>query len=185
MTHQTDYSLSPELVAEITQNGLQAVPEMLRVLLNNLMQAEPAEYLHAGEYERTAVRQGHANGFKPKTVKTRMGEVTFAIPQVREGGLCPTALEKGLRSERALTTTLAEMCVMGVSKAITEELCRVEISAEQVSRATAQLDGVLQEWREWPLGEITYLYVDVVYEKVREASHVRDAAIFPKDIGTM
>ena len=39
MTHQTDYSLSPELVAEITQNGLQAVPEMLRVLLNNLMQS--------------------------------------------------------------------------------------------------------------------------------------------------
>jgi len=114
MTHQTDYSLSPEFVAEITQNGLQAVPEMLRVLLNNLMQAERTKYLHADEYERTAERQGHANGFKPKTVKTRVGEVTFAIPQVREGGFYPTALEKGLRSERALTATLAEMYVMGV-----------------------------------------------------------------------
>lgn len=95
MTHQNDYSLSPELVAEITQNGLQAVPEMLRVLLNNLMQAERAEYLHADEYERTAERLGHANGFKPKTVKTRVGEVTFAIPQVREGGFYPTAWKKG------------------------------------------------------------------------------------------
>lgn len=181
MTHQTDYSLSPELVAEITQNGLQAVPEMIRVLLNNLMQAERTEYLHADEYERTAERQGHANGFKPKTVKTRVGEVTFAIPQVREGGFYPTALEKGLRSERALTTTLAEMYVMGVStrkvKDITKQLCGFEISAEQVSRATAQLDQTLQEWRNRPLGEITYLYLDARYEKVRENSQIRDAAV--------
>jgi len=181
MTHQNDYSLSPELVAEITQNGLQAVPEMLRVLLNNLMQAERAEYLHADEYERTAERRGHANGFKPKTVKTRVGKVTFAIPQVREGGFYPTALEKGLRSERALTATLAEMYVMGVStrkvKEITERLCGFEISAEQVSRATAQLDQTLQEWRNRPLGAITYLYLDARYEKVRENSQIRDAAV--------
>jgi len=90
-------------------------------------------------------------------------------------------LEKGLRSERALTITLAEMYVQGVStrkvKAITEQLCGVEISCEQVSRATAQLDGVLQEWRERPLGEISYLYVDARYEKVREAGQVRDVAV--------
>jgi transposase-like protein len=110
-----------------------------------------------------------------------MGEITFAVPQVREGGFYPSALEKGLRSERALVTTLAEMYVQGVStrkvKAITEELCGVEISAMQVSRATAQLDLVLQEWRERPLGEITYLYLDARYEKVREAGQVRDAAV--------
>ncbi|MFZ3070009.1 MAG: transposase [Anaerolineaceae bacterium] len=62
-------------------------------------------------------------------------------------------------------------------KAITEELCGVEISAMQVSRAAAQLDGVLQEWRERSLGEIPYLYVDALYEKVREAGQVRDAAV--------
>jgi transposase-like protein len=86
-----------------------------------------------------------------------------------------------MRSERALVATLAEMYVQGVStrkvKAITEELCGVEVSAEQVSRATVQLDGVLQEWRERTLGEITYLYVDAVYEKVREAGQVRNAAV--------
>lgn len=77
--------------------------------------------------------------------------------------------------------TLAEMYVQGVStrkvKAITEALCGVEISAAQVSRATAQLDATLQEWRERPLGEITCLYLDARYEKVREAGQVRDAAV--------
>jgi transposase-like protein len=177
MTHQNDYTFTRELA----EKGLDAIPELLRVLINNAMQAERSEYLQAGEYERTEDRTGHANGYKPKTVKTRMGEITFAIPQVREGGFYPSALEKGLRSERALVITLAEMYIQGVStrkvKAITEQLCGVEISAMQVSRAVAQLDAVLQEWRERPLGEITYLYMDARYEKVRQAGQVRDAAV--------
>jgi len=181
MTPQNNYNLSAGMLEELTQNGLEAVRELMRVLLNSIMQAERAKYLQAGEYERSEERKGHANGYKPKTVQTRVGKITFAIPQVREGGFYPTALEKGMRSERALVATLAEMYVQEVStrkvKAITEELCGVEISAMQVSRATAQLDEVLQEWRERPLGEIRYLYLDARYERVREASQVRDAAI--------
>jgi putative transposase len=177
MTHRNDYTFTDKLEGK----GLEAVPELLRVLINNAMQVERSRYLQAEEYERTEERIGHANGYKPKTVHTRVGDITFAVPQVREGGFYPSALEKGMRSERALMCALAEMYIQGVStrkvKAITEELCGVEISAEQVSRATAQLDGVLQEWRDRPLGEITYLFVDAVYEKVREASQVRDAAV--------
>lgn len=177
MTHQNDYTFAEELA----EKGLEALPEMMRILINQAMQAERSKYLQAEEYERTEERKGHANGFKPKTVKTRVGEITFAVPQVREGGFYPSALEKGLRSERALTITLAEMYVQGVStrkvKAITEQLCGIEISATQVSRATAQLDEVLQEWRERPLGEIRYLYVDARYEKVRVAGQVRDVAV--------
>ena len=177
MTHQNDYTF----LEDLAERGLEAVPEMMRVLINQAMQVERSKYLQADEYERTEERKGHANGYKPKTVRTRMGEITFAVPQVREGGFYPSALEKGLRSERALTITLAEMYVQGVStrrvKAITEQLCGVEISATQVSRATTQLDEVLQEWRERPLGEIAYLYVDARYEKVREAGQVRDAAV--------
>ncbi len=177
MTHQNDYTFAKEIV----EQGLEAVPEMVRILINNAMQVERTRYLQAGEYERTEERKEHDNGYNPKTVKTRIGEITFAVPQVREGGFYPSALEKGLRSERALMTTLAEMYVQGVStrkvKAITEELCGVEVSAAQVSRATAQLDAVLQEWRERPLGEIAYLYVDARYEKVREAGQVHDAAV--------
>jgi len=139
MTHQNDYTLTDSLIA----NGLEAIPELVRVLLNNLMQVERTQHIQAGEYERTETRKGHANGYKPKTVKTRVGEITFAIPQVREGGFYPSALEKGMRSERALVAALAEMYVKGVStrkvKAITEELCGVEISAMQVSRCQDQV----------------------------------------------
>lgn len=67
---------------------------------------------------------------------------------MREGGFYPGALEKGLRSERALNLTLAEMYVQGVStrkvKAVIEQLCGASVSSTQVSRASAQLDEVMQ-----------------------------------------
>ena len=181
MTHQNNYNLSAGTIEEITRNGLEAVPELMRVLLNNIMQVERAEYLRAGEYERTEERKGYANGYKPKTVRTRLGEITFAVAQVREGGFYPSALEKGLRSERALTLALAEMYVQGVSTrkvaAILEKLCGREISSSTVSKATAQLDEKLEQWRNCGLGEITYLFLDARYEKVRQDGQVRDAAV--------
>jgi transposase-like protein len=150
-------------------------------MVNEAMRIERENYLGAKPYERSEDRQGHANGYKPKTVKTRVGEVTFDIPQVREGGFYPNSLEKGIRSERALLLTLAEMYVQGVSTrkvaAITEKLCGTQISASQVSRAAQLLDEELETWRNRPLGEIVYLYLDARYEKVRQAGSVRDAAI--------
>ena len=100
-----------------------------------------------------------------------MGVINFSLPQVREGGFYPSALEESLRSEQALTMTIAEKYVQGFStrrlKVITKQPCGFEISAEQVSRATSRLDAALQDWRERPLGEIRYLYLDALYEKVR------------------
>jgi transposase-like protein len=51
------------------------------------MQVERSKYLQAEEYERTEERVGHAKGYKPKIVRTRFGDITFAVPQVREGGV--------------------------------------------------------------------------------------------------
>ncbi len=129
MTYRNDFTLPAELVAQVQEQGLEVLPELIRIVINSAMQAERSEYLQAEPYQHTSERMGHANGFKPKTLRTRVGDITFAIPQVREGGFYPQALEKGLRSERALTLALAEMYVQGVStrkvKAITEQLCGV------------------------------------------------------------
>ena len=99
----------------MTRNGLEAIPELAGVMLNSAMQAKRSNYLQVNAYERTEERKGCANGYKPKTVRTKLGDITFAIPQVREGGFYPSALEKGMRNERALVFVLAEMYVEGVS----------------------------------------------------------------------
>lgn len=181
MTRQSDCTLSDDMMQLIAEQGLDAMPELIRIIVNAAMQAERQQYLRAAPYERTSERRGYANGYKPKTVTTRVGEITFAIPQVRDSSFYPSALERGLRSERALTLALAEMYVQGVSTrkvaAITEQLCGVELDSMQVSRAAAQLDEQLEHWRTRRLGKMRYVYLDARYEKVRIDGQVRDAAV--------
>lgn len=181
MTYQDDFTLSEQLLEQITAQGTEFLPELIRVLVNAAMKAERQQHLGAAPYQRSSERQGHANGFKPKTLNTRMGKITFDIPQVREGDFYPHALEKGLRSERALTLTLAEMYVQGVStrkvSAIVEQLCGVSISSTLVSEAAGKLDETLEAWRNRRLGKMLYLLLDARYEKVRQDGQIRDAAV--------
>jgi putative transposase len=181
MTYRNDFTLPAEMLEQIASQGFEVLPELIRTVLNAAMRAEREQHLNAAPYQHTPERQGHANGYKPKTVQTRVGAITFDIPQVREGGFYPQALEKGLRSERALTLALAEMYVQGVStrkvKAITEQLCGIEVSSAQVSQAASLLDGELEKWRERPLGEYPYLFLDAYYEQVREDGQVRHLAV--------
>ena len=181
MTYQPNCTLPEEILEQIAAEGLEALPALIQILINEAMRSEREQHLGAGHYERSPERRGHANGYKPKTVTTRVGPVTFDIPQVRQGGFYPQALEKGLRSERALKLALAEMYIQGVSTrrvaAITEKLIGTEITSVQVSRAMAELDRQLQAWRERPLGRRKYLWLDARYEKGRVDGQVRDIAV--------
>jgi len=181
MTYQHDFTLPSEMLEQIAAQGFDVLPELIRIVINAAMQAERQQYLRAAPYQHTPDRRGHANGFKPKTVKTRLGELTLDVPQVREGGFYPEALEKGQRSERALILTMAEMYVQGVStrkvSAIVEQLCGSSVSSSVVSRAVALLDETLEAWRNRPLGEFPYVFLDARYEKVRQNGQIRDAAI--------
>ena len=168
-------------MAEIAEQGMDYLPELLRQVINAAMQMERQKYLGVEPYERGPERRDQANGYKPKTMKTRVGDITFEIPQVRDGDFYPQALEKGLRSERALLLSLAEMYVQGVStrkvNAIVERLCGSQVSSSLVSRVTVQMDEQLTRWRNRPLGEMIYLYLDARYEKVRQDGQIRDSAV--------
>ena len=169
--------------AALLENGLDGAGEALRILVNEASKIERAHFLNAQSHERTSERTDYANGYKPKTVMTRVGKVTFDVPQVRGGGFYPSALEKGSRTEQALNLALAEMYVQGVStrKVITvlQTLLGpdVSISSSQVSRAAENLDIGLAAWRERPLGETPYLFLDARYERVREGGHLIDCAV--------
>jgi putative transposase len=165
----------------LKSNGFDALAEAVTVLLNTAMVAERSEFLGAAPYERTATRVGYANGYKDKQLKTRLGTLPLKVPQTRDSQFYPRSLERGLRSERALLLAIAEMYVQGVStrrvKKIVEELCGMEVSSSQVSRACAELDDMLEAWRSRELGVYRYIVLDAQYEKVRQVGQVLDAAV--------
>lgn len=176
--HDTVLSQLYDLLAG---HGFAGLADALTVLLNEVMKIERSHHLQAQLYERTDQRRGYANGYKPKTVRTRVGELALSVPQVRDGNFYPNALEKGLRSERALKVALAEMYVQGISTrkvaAITEEMCGFAVSSAMVSQAAAALDETLEAWRQRPLGAYRYVYLDARYEHVRHGGAVVDAAV--------
>ena len=176
----------PELLNSVlqllTDDGSDAFADSLRILVNEAMFAERSAALGAQPFERTEARKGYANGFKPKTLSTRVGPITFAVPQVRgDLDFYPSALEMGIRSEQALTLALAEMYVQGVStrkvSAILDELCGTPVSSTHVSQCAARLDADLANWRSRPLGAFAYVILDARYEKVRQAGRVLDCAV--------
>jgi len=182
VTHQTDSNVLETVMELLCDAGFDGIAEAFRILLNESMKAERSAVLGAGLHQRCPDRKGYANGYKPKTVATRLGQTTFSIPQVRGGvEFYPSALEKGVRSERALKLALAEMYVQGVSTrkitAVMQELCGLEVSSSQVSRATALLDEELSAWRTRPLGCVPYLILDARYENVRHAGAVVRCAV--------
>jgi putative transposase len=139
MTYQDDLPLPTELLEQLTEKELESLPEMIRVLVNEVMRLEIQNHLRAKLYERTEGCRWYANGYKLKRVKTLVGEINFDIPQVREGCFYAGALEKGMRSERALMRALAEIYVKGVSTrkvaTITEKLNSIIVPSTHISLA--------------------------------------------------
>ena len=187
MTHQEDCPVLDHVMTLLIEHGPGAMANAFTIIMNLAMQIEREQTLKAESHQRTADRQGYANGFKPKTIRTRVGEVPLRIPQTRgyhdEDGrpFYPKSLERGVRSERAMILAVAEMYCRGVSTrkvtAIMEKLCGLEVTSTQVSRAAAELDEELEAWRNRPIGEITYLVLDARYEKVRHGGAVVSCAV--------
>ena len=177
-TESTPYDL---MIQVLDEHGFDGMARAIEILVNEAMKIERNEVLGAKPYQRTQERRGYANGFKPKTLQTRVGKVELQVPQTRDVEFYPKSLERGVRSERALKLAVAEMYVQGVSTRkvtkITSELCGLDVSSSQVSRAAKLLDEELQSWRERPLGKLVYLTLDARYEKVRHGGTVVDCAV--------
>jgi len=178
---QDNSNLMKELCKEVIENGLEGLPKLLELILNEAMKIERNQALQAEPYERTERRQGYANGFKPKTVRTRIGEITVQIPQARGLEFYPQSLEKGCRSEKALKLAIAEMYIQGVStrkvRKITEQLCGLNITSSQVSSISKELDTALNSFRNRKLGKFPYVCLDARYEKVRHGGCIKDLAV--------
>jgi len=165
--------------------------DLVQRAAQQVLEAEMSSFLGAESYQRNDVRRGWRNGFKPRTLKTRVGGLELMVPKDRDGQFQTELFERYQRSEKAFVAALLQMYVEGVStrkvSAITEalstprtktcpwgpRLCGLEVSKSQVSALTQKLDADIHEWRQRPLTEAyPYLIFDARYEKVRRGGSV-------------
>jgi putative transposase len=181
MTYGFNDSQVDEMMQVFNNGNDEPIRALLKIVLNNMMLIERERHNNASSHERTEARNDYSNGFKPKTQKTRVGELKLNVPQTRSGTFYPSCLEKGSRSERALKLAIAEMYVQGVStrkvQKIFHEMCEMDVTSSEVSRCAKLLDEELDLWRNRPLSSCEYLYLDARYEKVRYEGKIIDVAV--------
>lgn len=156
--------------------------EALRVLTQELMEAEVEAHVGATPYERTADRTGQRNGYRMREWDTRAGSIALRVPRVRDSSYFPTLLEPRTRAERALVAVIQEAYVQGVSTrrvdALVQALGMNGISMSQVSRLCQALDEVVTAFRTRQLdGRYPYLWLDATFVKARQEGRVVSMAV--------
>jgi putative transposase len=174
--------LSVVAAKELLKGNPDGLRELVRVVLQEALEAEMTDALGAAKGERTGARLGYRAGYYGRTLITRVGKLELRVPQDRDGRFSTELFERYQRSEQALVASLAEMYVQGVStrkvKAVTEELCGHAFSASAISAINKRLDEGLAAFAGRRLEEpFAYLILDARYEKVRENGIVGSRAV--------
>jgi len=168
----------------LEDEGSDLLREMVKVFAERLMAAEVDAVCNASYGEITPERTNSRNGLRHRDFDTRVGTIDLAIPKLRSGSYYPGwILEPRRRAERALTQVVAECYVRGVSTRRVEGLVQTlgieHLSKSQVSRMAKELDAEVAAFRNRPLdtGPYTYVWLDAIVQKVREAGRIQNVAV--------
>jgi transposase-like protein len=183
-------ALSQSAVSELleafrTGEGVDLIRESVRMVMQELIEAEATEQVGAGRYERSESRVYERNGSRARLLATQAGDVELRIPKLRRGSFLPVILEPRRRIDQALYAVVMEAYVCGVSTRSVDDLVAAlgidsGISKSEVSRICAGLDEVVTAFRTRRLDHIDfpYVYLDATYLHVRNtASQVVSMAV--------
>ncbi|MFZ2015212.1 MAG: IS256 family transposase [Nocardioides sp.] len=172
-------ALSQSALSELLEvfragEGVDLVRESVRMVMQELIEAEAAEQIGAVRYERSESRTTDRNGSRPRLVTTQAGDVGVRIPKLRKGSFLPVILEPRRRIDQALYAVVMEAYVQGISTRSVDDLVEAMgidsgISKSEVSRICAGLDETVGAFRTRTLDHVgfPYVYLDATYLHVR------------------
>jgi transposase-like protein len=160
-------------------------PDFLRsaaeAVMQMLMEADVEGLIGAARHERTGERTTYRNGYRDRSLDTRLGAVQLRIPKLRQGSYFPAFLEPRKTSEKALVAVIQEAWIGGVSTRRVEDLVQAMgltgISKSTVSKLCQDIDERVNAFLDRPLeGEWPYLWLDATYLKQREGGRIVSVA---------
>lgn len=153
-------------------------------VVETLLEGELTDHLGFERYDQKAKTIDNSrNGYTPKTVKSKYGEIDLDVPRDRKSEFEPQIVKKRKKDISGLEEKIISMYAKGMTtrdiQAHIKDLYSYEISPETVSSIT---DRVLERAREWqtrPLEPIyAVIYLDAVFLKMRTEGHVRNVALY-------
>src|SRR6187200_394828 len=154
---------------------------LAETVLQLLMESDVEGMIGAGRYERSGERTTWRNGYRDRTLDTRLGSLQLRIPKLRQGSYFPPFLEARKSSEKALIAVIQEAWIGGVSTRRVDDLVQAMglsgISKSQVSKLCKEIDERVHAFLDRPLaGEWRYLWLDATYLKQREGGRIVSVA---------
>jgi len=146
-----------------------------------LMETDVDGLIGAGRHERSAERQTYRNGYRDRTLDTRLGSLQLRIPKLRQGSYFPPFLDPRKTSEKALVAVIQEAWISGVSTRRVDDLVQAMglsgISKSTVSKLCKDIDDRVNAFLDRPLdGDWPYLWLDATYLKQREGGRIVSVA---------
>src|ERR1700742_2415040 len=146
-----------------------------------LMETDVEGLIGAGRHERSGDRITYRNGYRERTLDTRLGALQLRIPKLRQGSYFPPFLEPRKTTEKALVAVIQEAWVSGVSTRRVDDLVQAMglagISKSTVSKLCKDIDDRVNAFLDRPLaGEWPYLWLDATYLKQREGGRIVSVA---------
>jgi len=170
-----DSAVSDLLDALSVGEGTDFVRELAQWALQQLIEVEAADAIGADRWERGPGRVTHRNGYRPRVLSTKAGDLQLGIPKLRRGSFFPEILEPRRRIDQALYAVVMEAYVNGVSTRSVDDLVvamgvDTGISKSEVSRICGGLDERVAAFRSRTLGHVAfpYVYLDATYVHVRD-----------------
>ena len=152
---------------------------VLGSVMNALMDSEAQQMCGASRNERSDGRENSRNGYRPRSLKTAVGDVELEIPKLRHGTYYPEGmLARWSRVDTSVAAIVQEMYVCGVStrkvERVASKLGISSLSSSEVSSLCSDLDAEVAEFRRRDLSgtPCCYLWLDATYMSCRVGSSV-------------
>ena len=182
---ETENPMTEDRLALAELSAKSGDPDFLRTIaesvLQLIMEADVDGLIGAGRYERGEARQTWRNGYRDRTLDTRLGTLNLKIPKMRSGAYFPGFLEPRKTVEKALVAVIQEAWINGVSTRKVDELVQAMgmtgISKSSVSKLCKDIDERVNAFLKRPLsGDWPYLWLDATYLKMREGGRIVSVA---------
>lgn len=157
---------------------------LMAALVDRAMEAELTQHLGYEEGEAPPPEQSNRrNGVRKKTVRSRHGPVTVAVPRDREGTFEPQLIPKHERSFTGFDEQILSLYSHGMStreiEAHIRDLYGVDVSPDLVSRVTSSILTELEDWQKRPLEPLyPIVYLDALVVKVRDSGVVQNKSVY-------
>jgi putative transposase len=163
----------------------EALRGKVREMIMTLAEAEVAEVLAAGSYERSESRRGYRNGKRQRTISTGLGATVIELPRARIGaGERETEWQSGLIERYQRRAASVDRALLGcylsgangrrIRGALSPLLRGAPLSKSAISRLVGRLEALFTQWRSRSLVSeaVVFLYLDAIALRVRIAHKV-------------